>query len=262
MDPSSRIGAGDIVKGTRELPPRNDIVIVIMGPTESGKSNFINKLMGYQAKPDARKPVPRTQFIREFVLDFCRDKCYVFVEAPGFDDTRHSDQEVLRTVVDWLRDKYLKHLQITGVIYTHCITDNHLSDSVRENLTEFYRLCGEKAAQHVRLLTTKWDEVNDAEGIPRLVSQLDGNFWKPPTPADARHERFFNTQRSALDIVNGLVGEDARLIPEEVVDAEKQLNETSTAKAHPRLKIPLCEWIAWLFCPMECLRAFLTYITK
>ncbi|KAI6006304.1 hypothetical protein F5J12DRAFT_702805, partial [Pisolithus orientalis] len=148
----------------------------------------------------------------------------VFVDTPGFDNVSQPDQDVLQAIGEWLRNKYLPHVRITGVIYTHRITDRHMSDTVRENLTEFCRLCGEMAPQQVRLVTTWWDNAENAETASNWVSRLEGNLWKPSTAANARHERFSNTQKSALDVVNRLVGKDALLTSEELERAQKQLN--------------------------------------
>lgn len=244
MDPSSRIKAGDVVKGTRELPPSafqgsdikscvssqpgNDIVIVVMGPRGSGKGNFVNKLTGCEGELGADNPISPTEGIREFVLDDFHGKRYVVVDTPEFDNSSQSDRDVLRKIADWLRDKYLPHVKITGVIYTHRITDDHTSDSVRENLTEFFRLCGKVGPQQVRLVTTCWDEAGNAETAPSWVSQLEASLRKPPAAADARHERFSNTQKSALEILNGLAWQDSLLTLEELEGAEELSIETST----------------------------------
>ncbi|KAI6006308.1 kinase-like domain-containing protein [Pisolithus orientalis] len=248
MDPSSRVGTEDVVEKTRELPPSacvaftmssklnrnrgliqpgNDIVIVVMGPTRSGKRNFVNKLTGYEGDHGADGPTSPMQAVREFVLDISRGKRYVIVDIPEFDDASKSDQDILGRVAEWLRNKYLQHVKIAGVVYTHRTTDHRMPTSVRENLAKFCEFCGGNASQRVRLVTTRWDEASDAGKVPSWVSLLEGGLWKPPTALDARHEQFVNTQNSALDIVNGLVGQDAQLSPEEVRDADMQLNEIS-----------------------------------
>ncbi|KAI6006285.1 kinase-like domain-containing protein [Pisolithus orientalis] len=248
VDPSSRISIENVVEATRELPPsacvvlimrsklnRNhglvqpgyDIVIVVMGPTGSGKSNFVNKLTGCEGEHGADEPISLTRGIREFVLDVSRNKRYVFVDMPGFNNAFKSDQDILGRVAEWLRNKYLQHVKITGVIYTHRTTDNRMPTSVRENLAKFCELCGENAVQYVRLVTTRWDKASDAGKVPSWVSLFEGDWWKPPTAAGARHEQFLNTQNSALTIVNGLVGQDAQLSPEEVRGADMQMKEIS-----------------------------------
>jgi len=205
-----------------------------MGPTGSGKSNFINKLTGTREERGAKNLTSCTQDIREFVVDIS-GRHYVFVDTPGFDDTYRSDRDILRTIADWLEKKYRGNVKLAGVIYTHRITDNRMSGSVCKNLDMFGRLCGDKAAERVRLVTTMWDKVKGQEVAESRVRQLEGNFWKPLIDAGAHHERFsHNNQASAWKIVQGLTGDTealALLLQEELVDAERRLNETTAGKA-------------------------------
>ncbi|KAI6127878.1 kinase-like domain-containing protein [Pisolithus croceorrhizus] len=285
-EPSSRISISDSVKLvgqllttiTTEAPSQTftpvrktrdnnqDIIIAVMGPTGSGKSNFINKLTGNKEESGADRLKSCTEGIREFVVDLPDDKHYMFVDTPGFDDTHRSDRDILRIIADWLEKKYRKDVKLTGIIYTHRISDNRMTNSVCKNLNLFGQLCGEEAAQCVRLVTTMWDNQkaeNTAIWQNRL-SQLEGNFWKPLISLGARHERFLNTRNSAWDIVNGLTrtraplaqGQSidttweldetsagkALLIQEEMVEAQKQLNETSVGRAlYSRFQMVLLE---------------------
>ncbi|KAI6010120.1 P-loop containing nucleoside triphosphate hydrolase protein [Pisolithus marmoratus] len=219
-----------------------------MGPTGSGKSNFINKLTSSREESRANGLKSCTQDIREFIVNLDGGKRYVFVDTPGFDDTYKSDREILRTIADWLEEKYRGHIKLTGVIYTHRISDNRMSGSVCKNLDLFGQLCGDDAAQCVRLVTTMWDnqKPENTQIWQKRASQLEQNFWKPLISLGARHERFNNTQKSAWNIVNGLVqartslaqgqsvsasAGNALLIQEEMVVAQKELNETSAGKA-------------------------------
>ncbi|KAI5987894.1 hypothetical protein EDD15DRAFT_2173065, partial [Pisolithus albus] len=186
-----------------------------------------------------------TQGIREFTVNVAGGKRYVFVDTPGFDDTHRSDRDILRTIAEWLEEKYRGDVKLTGVIYTHRISDNRLSGSVCKNLDLFARLCGDNAAQCVRLVTTMWDTEgpNNKPTWQNRVSQLKENLWKPLISLGARHEQFFNTRESAWSIVDELVQactsrklDEAStgrpfLIQEEMVDARKKFNETSAGKA-------------------------------
>ena len=107
-----------------------------------------------------------------------------------------------------------------------------MSGSVCKNLDMFGRLCGDKAAERVRLVTTMWDKVKDKTVAESRVSQLEGNFWEPLIKAGARHRRFENTSKSAWDIIRDVTGEtEALLLQEELVDADRKLNETTAGQA-------------------------------
>ncbi|KAI6014333.1 hypothetical protein EDC04DRAFT_2578830 [Pisolithus marmoratus] len=168
-----------------------------------------------------------TQAIREFTVNLSNNQQYVFVDTPGFDDGCQSARDILRTIAEWLEKKYRNNVNLTGIIYTHRITDNRMSGSVCENIDMFGRLCGDTATERVRLVTTMWDNVKDAKVAESRVLQLEGNFWKPLIDTGARHEQFKNTSTSAWEIVRGLMpgGREAVLTQEEFVDAERR-NET------------------------------------
>ncbi|KAI6045348.1 P-loop containing nucleoside triphosphate hydrolase protein [Pisolithus marmoratus] len=220
-----------------------------MGLTGSGKSNFINKLTGSKEESRANGLKSCTQDIREFIVDLPVGKRYMFVDTPGFDNTYRSDRDILRTIADWLGAKYRAGLKLTGVIYTHRISDNCTTRQACKSLDLFSQLCGDEAAQCIRLVTTMWDnqKPENAAIWQRRVSQLEGNLWNPLISLGARHEPFFNTQESAWNIVNGLVqahwelgkasAGHALLIQEEMVDAQKTLNETSAGRMfYPQLQ--------------------------
>ncbi|KAI6013453.1 P-loop containing nucleoside triphosphate hydrolase protein [Pisolithus microcarpus] len=204
----------------------------VMGPMGSGKTNFINRLMGAEEQRAAHQLKSRTQSIREFVVNVSKYRQYVFVDTPGFDDTCRSDQDILRSIAEWLEKKYRGHVTLSGIIYTHRITDERMSGSVCKNLDIFARLCGDRAAGGVRLVTTMWDKAKNKELAESRVSQLEQNFWRPLIEAGARHERFEeNSSMCAWEIIDDLTGGEALLLQEELVDGGRKLNERTASQA-------------------------------
>ncbi|KAI6156078.1 P-loop containing nucleoside triphosphate hydrolase protein [Pisolithus thermaeus] len=205
----------------------------LMGPTGSGKSNFINRLTGIKEEKAAHQLRSHTQGVKEYSVNLSNGRQYVFVDTPGFDDTYRSDRDILRTIAEWLEKKYRGKVKLSGIIYTHRITDNRISGSVCKNLDMFARLCGDKAASGVRLVTTMWDTVKDITIAENRVSQLESNFWKPLINEGARHKRFEgNSPRCAWEIVGGLTeGGEVLLLQEELVDVARKLNETTAGQA-------------------------------
>lgn len=107
-----------------------------------------------------------------------------------------------------------------------------MSGSACKNLDMFTRLCGEKAARRVRLVTTGWDRENDKNMAECRVKQLENNFWKPLITAGARHCRFENTLESAWDIVRRATGDsEVLLLQKELIDMKRKLHRTSAGKA-------------------------------
>ncbi|KAI6111705.1 P-loop containing nucleoside triphosphate hydrolase protein [Pisolithus thermaeus] len=209
------------------------VVIALMGPTGSGKTNFINQLTGTREAKAQHQLKSHTQGVQEFTVNLSNGRKYVFVDTPGFDDTYRSDRDILRTIAEWLEKKYRGKVKLTGIIYTHRITDNRISGSVCKNLDMFARLCGDKAARGVRLVTTMWDAVKDMAIAEHRVSQLESDFWKPLINEGARHKRFEgNSPRCAWEIVADLTeGGEVLLLQEELVDVARKLNETTAGQA-------------------------------
>ena len=117
----------------------------------------------------------------------------------------------------------------------HRISDNRMSGSVGRNLELFNRLCGDRAMENVRLVTSMWDVKVDKTGAKHREyreSELTSNFWKPLIDEGARYERFENTKKSAWGIIcDATAGEpEAVLLQEELVDAGRRLNETAAGK--------------------------------
>ncbi|KAI5997133.1 hypothetical protein EDD15DRAFT_2163076 [Pisolithus albus] len=154
---------------------------------------------------------------------------YVFVDTPGFNGAVRPATDVLHTIADWLARKYRRGALLSGVIFTHDITDRRKHDSLYDILC---CICGDKAAGRVRLVTTMWDQVKNPRVAENMLSQLEQNPWKPLLDAGARHMRFENSKQSAWDIVQDLgVEREPLLLQQELVDARKDLYETSAGHA-------------------------------
>ncbi|KAI6102096.1 hypothetical protein F5141DRAFT_256678 [Pisolithus sp. B1] len=170
------------------------------------------------------------QGVREVIVNLTTNRQYVFLDTPGFDDTYLSDKDILRMIAEWLEKEYPGKTKLNGIIYAQCITDDRMSGSVCENLHMFARLCGDKAAGGVRLMTTMWDKARNKDVAESRVSQLEYNFWKPLIDAGARHKRFEdNSSKCAWDIIEDLVeGGNALLDREELI--ERLLYEKTTGQ--------------------------------
>ncbi|KAI6020720.1 hypothetical protein PISMIDRAFT_94121 [Pisolithus microcarpus 441] len=177
----------------------------VMGPLGSGKTNFINRLTGAKEERAARQHKPYTRSVKGFAVNVSKDRQYMFVDTPGFNDTYPTDRDVLRTIAEWLEKNYRGEINLSGIIYTHRATDNQMSGSVCRNLDMFARLCGDRGAAGVRLVTTMWGMVKNTELAEKRASQLENWFWRPLIDAGARHRRFEeNSSRCAWRIIEDL----------------------------------------------------------
>ncbi|KAF9036858.1 hypothetical protein BJ165DRAFT_1506484 [Panaeolus papilionaceus] len=158
----------------------DDIIIACMGPTGSGKTNFIEKLGDHHCIDEEKNEAPTGR--GQLTSDTNRITAYrlrnhqimmdriVVVDTPGFDDTHLSDSSVLEMLERWLSKTYRKNTLLAGVLYFHRITDNRMSGTANRNIRMFGKLCGSKAAEKVVLVTTMWD----------LIARQDGeNKYRP-----------------------------------------------------------------------------------
>ncbi|KAI5985485.1 hypothetical protein EDD15DRAFT_1632328 [Pisolithus albus] len=206
-------------------------IVLILGSTRSGRSNFIDKLAEAEGA-ETSHGVGSQHDIRDIAVYLPDHREYVFVDTPGFDSAAKPTTDVLHMIADWLAKKYTGGALLTGVIFTHEITDHRMIDSLYETLDILCCICGDKAARRVRLVTTMWDQVKNPRAAENMVSQLEKNLWKPLLDAGARHMRFENTKESAWDIVKDLGAErEPLLLQQELVDEGKHLYETFAGHA-------------------------------
>ena len=124
-------------------------------------------------------------------------------------------------------------MEITGVIYTHRITDTHSAGSELQSFQIFSGICGRDAADRVRLVTTMWDEVHDQSTAEQTEDRLK-HEWSTLLNAGASYQKFTNSSESAWDIVGKLGYErKALLLQTELADGKK-LEETTAGRRVPK----------------------------
>ncbi|KAL4071608.1 hypothetical protein V8B97DRAFT_1870865, partial [Scleroderma yunnanense] len=207
-----------------EIKP-TDIVILVLGTTGSGMSNFINKLTGMPAENETHTLGSCTTHVRAYACDN-DGKRFIFIDTPGFNSPQ-SQNVVLTKIAHWLRTTSIK---LAGIIYTYRIIDTHASGEELVSLHLLAALCGDEMADRVRLVTTMWDE-SDVELGRDTENRIISGPWKLLLDAGSHHERFFNTQESAWDIVLRLGdGKKALLLQRELVDIGVELVQTTAAR--------------------------------
>ncbi|KZP05688.1 hypothetical protein FIBSPDRAFT_655633, partial [Athelia psychrophila] len=133
------------------------------------------------------------------------NRMIVFLDTPGFDDSRLSDTDILFAISDWLNSVYKRGIMLSGLLFLHRISDNRVSSTSRRNLNMFQHLCGTIGLPNVILVTTMWAEVKYEDGT-RREEELRGHFWESMISLGARMKRFDNTQASAWEILDHFTG--------------------------------------------------------
>ena len=152
----------------------------------------------------------------------------MLVDTPGFDDSSRTDSEILTDISRLLAAQYEAGVSLKGVIYLHRITDVRYQGSSLKALNIFKKICGQLALKNVLLVTTRWNEVDEAVGASR-EKQLREDFWAYMLSKGSTMTRFHGTKDSAMVIASALMSKQTIVLElqRELVDEGKTLQETA-----------------------------------
>ncbi|KAF9034746.1 hypothetical protein BJ165DRAFT_1409660 [Panaeolus papilionaceus] len=185
----------------------NFAVFVLLGPTGSGKSTFIeslapnttlglssNKLEGFTQSVTIYRVV-------NVQSNTARSPFYL-VDVPGFADTKISSMGIVSMLRKMIRTNNNTYFRI---LYFTPIHNPRLPGSQRRVLRTFEALTGPGSARSITIVSTMWDLVWGESPSRRAESnfiQLQDEIWKPYTSSGSDIVRFQNTQESALTILD------------------------------------------------------------
>ena len=151
----------------------------------------------------------------------------LLIDTPGFDDSSKTDSEILTEISRLLAVQYEAGVSLKGVIYLHRITDVRYSGASVKTLDIFKKLCGNLALTNVVLVSTRWNEVDEAVGALR-EQQLRDNFWANMLGLGSTMTRFHGNRDSAIGIASQLVSRQSIVLElqRELVQECKPLNQT------------------------------------
>ena len=82
-------------------------------------------------------------------------------DTPGFDNSVLSDTEVLLRIAVWLASMLRAGMKLSGILYLHCISDDHIGGGAIQALSMLGKFMGLKNMPNVALVTTRWEEVSN-----------------------------------------------------------------------------------------------------
>ncbi|KAF9035566.1 P-loop containing nucleoside triphosphate hydrolase protein [Panaeolus papilionaceus] len=232
----------------KKLDKNTDIIIAFLGSSGSGKSHLIDTLTGQTNHPQQRSGaqlesktqwVQATRLVRRITSSVPgsvpSEQRIVLVDTPGFDESHHSDMQILRLIAAWLKKTYEGNIKLKGIVYTHRITDNRMSGLPHRNLRMFKDLCGDNAASRVVFATTMWNRltVTEEQTAKKREKELMDMFWRPMMNLNSRTARFLNSQASAWQMIEHLIlcknGQEVQ-IQTEMVDGHVKVVETKAGR--------------------------------
>ncbi|KAL2671381.1 hypothetical protein Neosp_013967 [[Neocosmospora] mangrovei] len=202
-------------------------MILVMGVTGSGKSYLINQLAGREVVAEGCTLDSCTQDCQMIPVTIGNSKV-LLIDTPGFDDPDRPDAAILNDIARVLAAQYSLGFELRGIIYVHRITDIRYSGSSVKTFEIFKRICGEEALKNVLLVTSRWNNIDEALGASR-ERQLRESFWAYMLGRGSCMSRFHGDHPSAVGLASQLLIKDPVVLQlqHEMIDEGKDLNKTS-----------------------------------
>ncbi|KAF9039786.1 hypothetical protein BJ165DRAFT_1530812 [Panaeolus papilionaceus] len=188
-------------------------VFVLLGPTGSGKSSFIEAVASNPSLGlSSHKLEGFTQSVSIYQIINAvmplQSPIYL-VDVPGFADSKISVMSIVSMLKDMIQTN--KELYSFRILYHTPINNPRLPGSQRQVLRTFEALTGPKSAGRVTVVSTMWDSIwneNTRRRAEGNFSQLRKEIWKDYIVRGAGILKFHNTQESALAILDNAYGRD------------------------------------------------------
>ncbi|KAF9043943.1 hypothetical protein BJ165DRAFT_1594661 [Panaeolus papilionaceus] len=214
-------------------------IIVVMGDTGTGKSNFIAKAINnpmYNSEGESLDSVTgKVQALKVHI----GSHRFILVDTPGFNDSNRtrSDYEILKMIAKWLEETFKHKILLDGVLYFHRITDNRMPGSAVQNLVTFRALVGKGlVSRNIKFVTSMhmWDLDVEGKGQVR-EDKLASDFWAAMLNEGAVIKQFRNSHESAREVLEGFRLEwnqkYALQLQTELVNEGQNLNATEAGRS-------------------------------
>ncbi|TFK24912.1 hypothetical protein FA15DRAFT_704215 [Coprinopsis marcescibilis] len=191
----------------------NDSIVIVLGPTGSGKSTFINNVVGEAVAPTSPGLDSCTTTIRGYRVPFKHDRSLpqrlFLVDTPGFDAILDNidASRTFKDLCEWLKIAHCQGATVGAMVYIFGCT-NRVANSYCEDLKIFQEMCGKDFLPKVVLCVTGGDSDKDATD-QRMEALRQSVRWEPLLQAGASMGHLKNSSTSATEVVKKLAGTGA-----------------------------------------------------
>ncbi|RXW23213.1 hypothetical protein EST38_g2621 [Candolleomyces aberdarensis] len=211
---------------TNSQANKDDIVILIMGPTGAGKSTFVNNIL-HENTPRGNRAAVSDSFqlctadvaqyfvtIPERLAKKYRTghRQLIIVDTPGFGDPNVRDSDILHSIATCLASSCHAGTRVGGVIYVYPIYPDRMTGDDRSNLKALQQKCGETALSKVVLATTRWN-ICPPEAGDKRESEIRSAFVRDtivPSEDEVVLVRLEDKRSSAWDVIEKILREWSR----------------------------------------------------
>jgi hypothetical protein len=158
---------------------------------------------------------------------------FTLVDTPGFDDSRGSDQNIMKKILSWLDRSYRQGTRLNGLLYLHRITNPRMSGTALSNLRMFRSLCGPNNFRNVVLATTFWSEIDSTLGNAREQAlRTKDDYWAQMLAKDAKMIRLEDSKASNIKVLLDIAANNGKVVVEAQKEmlAGKSMAETAAAR--------------------------------
>ncbi|KAF9039820.1 hypothetical protein BJ165DRAFT_341073 [Panaeolus papilionaceus] len=182
-------------------------VFVLLGPTGSGKSRFIeavasNSSLGLSS--DKLEGFTQTVSIYRIINAVTASRSPIYlVDIPGFADSKISAMSIVSMLKGMIQTN--PNFYFFRILYHTPINNPRLPGSQRKVLHTFEALTGPLSAGKITIISTMWDLIwneNTRRRAEGNFSQLRNEIWKDYIARGADIVKFHNTPESALTILD------------------------------------------------------------
>ncbi|KAG8753158.1 hypothetical protein FRC14_006364 [Serendipita sp. 396] len=203
--------------------PTSDKVILVIGPTGSGKSTFINYAAGGNGSGSeicsGLKPCTKTMRLTSVCFKggqsivtsasiasssklggSTTERTIWFVDTPGLNVSDAMDTRSFNMIAQFLIPAQTRGLQLE-ILYLHRITDNRTADSPLRHLQLLATFCPNIPMPNTIIVTTMWSNEFDKERGRARQTELANEFANSETHKGCKFAGFQDSYESVYGII-------------------------------------------------------------